>query len=126
LTSSITASVNVRIKAVRQALNLSQRDFARNIYISQSFYGAIELGQQQANKRVIQLVATRFNVNKDWLLTGEGEMFDKPPPDVKLEQLIEVFNELNGLFQDYILLQTKELLKVQQKGAETARKDGSL
>ncbi|MDR0910116.1 MAG: helix-turn-helix domain-containing protein [Spirochaetaceae bacterium] len=111
--------VNERIKAVRQGLGLSQRAFAKEIYISQSFYGAIELGQKEPNNRIIQLIATRFNVNKDWLITGKSEMFEKSPPDVKLEQLVAIFKQLNGLFQDYILLQINALLKVQNKSEES-------
>jgi len=42
-------------------------------------------------------------------------MFSGNPPDVKLEQLNRIFNELNGLFQDYLIIQAKELLRVQQK-----------
>jgi len=42
-------------------------------------------------------------------------MFSGNPPDVKLEQLNRVFNELNGMFQDYLITQAKELLKIQQK-----------
>jgi hypothetical protein len=40
---------------------------------------------------------------------------DNNPPDVKLEQLNRLFNELNPLFQDYLVIQAKELLKVQKK-----------
>jgi hypothetical protein len=42
-------------------------------------------------------------------------MFSGPAPNVKLEQLTGIFNELNEVFQDYLLLQTKELLKIQKK-----------
>jgi hypothetical protein len=40
---------------------------------------------------------------------------DGSPPDVKLEQLNQIFNELNATFQDCLINQAKELLKVQQK-----------
>ena len=46
---------------------------------------------------------------------GKGKMFSGNPPDFKLEQLTRIFNELNGLFQDYLIIQAKELSKVQQK-----------
>jgi hypothetical protein len=37
------------------------------------------------------------------------------PPDVKLEQLRRIFDTLNPLFQDYLIIQAKELWKVQEK-----------
>ncbi|MDR2314212.1 MAG: helix-turn-helix transcriptional regulator, partial [Spirochaetaceae bacterium] len=36
--------INDRIKKIRITLGLSQREFSKRIYISQSFYGDIELG----------------------------------------------------------------------------------
>ena len=42
-------------------------------------------------------------------------MFSGNPPDVKLEQLNLIFNQLNSLFQDYLITQAKELLNVQKK-----------
>jgi hypothetical protein len=42
-------------------------------------------------------------------------MFSGSPPDVKQEQLNQIFNELNSPFQDCLINQAKELLKVQQK-----------
>jgi len=42
-------------------------------------------------------------------------MFSGNPPDVKLENLNQIFNQLNGLFQDYLIIQAKELLRVQIK-----------
>jgi hypothetical protein len=38
--------------------------------------------------------------------------------DVKLKQLNQIFNVLNPLFQDYLILQAKELFKVQEKRTE--------
>ncbi|GHV82065.1 hypothetical protein AGMMS49991_06230 [Spirochaetia bacterium] len=107
-------SVNARIKAVRTALKLSQRDFCKEIYVSQSLYGAIEVGERKVNNRHIALIVSRYKVNKDWLLTGTGEMFSEKIPDVKSELLGEIFNELIETYQDYLLLQANELLKIQK------------
>jgi transcriptional regulator with XRE-family HTH domain len=108
-------SVNTRIKAIRQALKLSQRDFCKGVYLSQSLYAAIELDQRKVNDRHIALIVNKYKANKDWLLTGKGEMFLEPIFNVKLELLTEIFNELNETLQDYLLLQGKELLKIQRK-----------
>ena len=106
---------NDRIKEIRTSLGLSQRQFSKRIYISQSFYGEIELGHQQVTDRIIHLVSTQFNINKEWIKTGNGEMFSSPPPDVKLERLIEIYNNLDEQLQDYLLLQSDVLLKIQKE-----------
>jgi transcriptional regulator with XRE-family HTH domain len=114
----MTIAVNARLKEIRTTLKLSQSDFAKGIHLSQSSYARLELEQYQANDRIIDLVATRYGVNKDWILTGKGDMFDARP-NVKLQELIDIFNELDDVFQDYILTQIKEILKVQKKTKET-------
>ena len=108
-------SINERLKAVRTALKLSQRDFSKGIFLEQSSLARIEQGKITVNERIIELICSKYNVNKNYLKDGKGKMFSGNPPDVKLEQLNRIFNELNGLFQDYLIIQAKELLRVQQK-----------
>ena len=107
--------VNDRIKQVRTVLNISQRDFAKRIYISQALLGNIELGNRNVNDRTIQLISTAFNVSKNWLLTGEGEMLTSPAVDNKLSNLIENFNQLEDTLKDFLLDQSKSLLKIQKE-----------
>ena len=108
-------SIKDRIKAVRKGLKLSQNDFGKRIYISQSLLTEIEAGNRKVNNRIIQLIVSQYNVNKEWLLTGKGDTFITPPPNIKKERLLEIFNELDDILQDYLLLQSKELLKIQKK-----------
>jgi transcriptional regulator with XRE-family HTH domain len=107
--------INDRLKEIRTAVGISQREFSKRIYISQSFYGELELGNQVINERIIHLVSTTFNVNKEWLRTGKGEIFSSEPPDVRLERLIEIYNNLDEQLQDYLLLQSDVLLKIQKE-----------
>jgi transcriptional regulator with XRE-family HTH domain len=119
----MAVSINARIKTVRKTLGLSQRAFCKGIFLSHSFYAQIESGTRKANERVYELISTKYNVNKDWLLTGKGEMFSGPAPDVELEQLIEIYKELDPLFREYIMLQIKQLLNVQKRGKKGENKE---
>jgi transcriptional regulator with XRE-family HTH domain len=104
-------TVYERIKEIRTTLGISQREFSKQIYIAQSFYGDIELGKKNLNDRIIQLISSQFNVNKDWIKTGEGEMFTAPPPDIRRERLIEIYNQLPEWLQDCLIEQSSLLLK---------------
>jgi transcriptional regulator with XRE-family HTH domain len=108
------AEIRDRVKKVRTALNASQREFAKRIFISQTLLGEIELGNRKVKERTVQLIATEFNVNREWLLTGKGEMFSSPPPDLQLEKLLDIFRQLDRPLKDYLLDQSKGLLKIQQ------------
>jgi transcriptional regulator with XRE-family HTH domain len=117
------SDVNDRIKELRTTLKLSQRSFAERIFISQSLYADMELGKVSFKERFIQLISSQFNISIDWIKTGEGEMFTAPPPDFRLEYLIDIFNQLDPLLQDYVLLHLKELLNIQRLKIDTKKED---
>ncbi|MDR1175807.1 MAG: helix-turn-helix domain-containing protein [Treponema sp.] len=107
--------IKERIKEIRTRLNISQRDFSQRIFISQTLLGEIELGNRTVTDRTIQLISTEFNLNKDWILTGQGDMFTAPPPDIQLENLIEIYKQLDVVLRNYLLEQSKSLLKLQKE-----------
>jgi transcriptional regulator with XRE-family HTH domain len=104
--------VHERLKEIRKSLKLSIREFSKQIYISHSLYGELELGHRKTTDKIIQLISSRFNVSKDWILTGQGDMFTAPPPDIQLERLIEIYNTLDGLLKECLLEQSDILLKI--------------
>jgi transcriptional regulator with XRE-family HTH domain len=106
--------INDRLKAIRKSLNVSQKIFAKGIFISTSYYAGIETGHRQVNNRIVDLISKVYNVSKDWILNERGEMFSSAPPDMKLEELVAIFGRLNSHFQGYILEQVKNLEKIQE------------
>jgi transcriptional regulator with XRE-family HTH domain len=112
------STIKERIKAVRTALNLSQKDFCKGIYISQSLYAKIETGERKPTERIYELISNKYKVSKDWLITGKGDMFSISPPDVELEQLLEIIRGLDPLFRDYIIQQVKQLANLHRKSNE--------
>jgi transcriptional regulator with XRE-family HTH domain len=106
-------SINDRLKEARLALNLSQRAFSKGIFLkSGGYYGDIETHRNEVNERVIELVCSVYGVNKVWLKTGKGKMFDKKI-DNQLEEMTVLFNQLNTHFKGYVLTQIKQLVKLQ-------------
>ena len=104
--------INQRIKLIRTELNISQNEFSKKIFISQSSLGEIETGVRKVNDRIIQLICSEFNVNKNWIKTGQGNMFDVEKPDIKLSHLIEIYKQLEKPLQNYLLEQSESLLKL--------------
>jgi transcriptional regulator with XRE-family HTH domain len=106
--------INERIREIRHALQMSQVQFSRAVYISNGYLAEIELGHRKVNDRLIQLIASSFGVNKRWLLTGEGAMFISTP-DQKLERITGLFKELTPQFQDHALKQIDLLIELQNQ-----------
>ncbi|GHV71611.1 hypothetical protein AGMMS49928_24190 [Spirochaetia bacterium] len=109
------SSINERIKAVRKALNISQKNFCESIYLSYSFYVKIEAGTRNPNERVYELICNKYKVNKEWLITGKGEMFIETRPDVELEELMGIIKELDPLFKECIIQQIKLMANLHKK-----------
>ena len=105
-------TINERIIELRHTLKLSQRAFAKAIYVSNGYLAGIELGHNKVKDRLIHLISSSFSVNKNWLLTGEEPMFNASSEE-KLKYLTGIFCELYPDFQDFILRQIDELIKLQ-------------
>ena len=104
--------IHDRLKKIRDHFKLSIRDFSKKIYFSHSLYGQVECGNREPNDRIIQLISSKFNVNKEWIITGKGEMFTSPPPDIRLEKIMEIYNTIDDSLKECLLEQSKILLKV--------------
>jgi transcriptional regulator with XRE-family HTH domain len=105
-------TVNKRIKQVRQALNMTQTDFSRAIYVSSGYTAEIENEHRTANDRIVHLVSLTFGVSETWLKTGKGDMFQTAPSERK-ERIVSLFSELNPRFQEYALSVIGQLIKLQ-------------
>lgn len=68
--------MNERIKHLRKdILNLSQKDFADKIGLSENFVWMIEKGSRAPSDRTIADICREFGVDRIWLETGTGEPF---------------------------------------------------
>ena len=67
---------NERVKYLRKnILKLTQQDFSEALKISRSIMGNIEIGRIALTDRVIDTICEKFNVNKEWIIDGIGEIF---------------------------------------------------
>ena len=78
-----------RLKQLRKELGLTQQEFSDQIGIKRNTFSQYENGRNEPIDAVIKLICGKFNVNEDWLRTGEGEMFPDISRDDELQHLIE-------------------------------------
>lgn len=67
--------MNERLKKLRKALDLTQQEFADRIGIKRNSFANYETGRNTPIDAIIVSICKEFNVNENWLRTGEGEMF---------------------------------------------------
>lgn len=69
-------SLSERIKAVRKAAGLNQKDFGTKIGIGMSAVSLLESGTNNPSDQTLRLICSEFGISRRWLETGEGEMID--------------------------------------------------
>lgn len=85
--------MNERIKKLRQQLGLSQDEFGRRLGVTRGAVTNIELNKVEPKPLFVDLICREFNVNEEWLRTGEGEMFN---PKSRNEELFEFVTNAIG------------------------------
>jgi len=70
-----------RLVAIRKHIGgnkkISQSSFAELLGTTRNAIASYELGKVVPNDTFIQLLCSKFDVNEQWLRTGEGEMFEE-------------------------------------------------
>lgn len=95
-----------RIKEVREKLGFSRQDeFARAINISFRTYQTYEQGQVKVIPHTfIEKLNKQYNVSFEWLLTGNGSMFESEVGNINKsfqEELINDIQKLSPKKQEY-------------------------
>ncbi len=103
--------VNVKIKELRESLNLSQEEFGKSIGLSKSGISNIESGNRGVRESYIELICTKYNVSKVWLTDG-SELAKEVH---HLESFIEYLKSLNYSVQPIPCSETSCVYEVQSK-----------
>ena len=82
-----------RIRKLRRSLDMTQQEFADRIGIKRNTIANYENGRNDPVDSVVSLICREFNVNENWLRTGEGDMFVERTRD---EQIASFFEDLQS------------------------------
>lgn len=71
-----------RIREIRKELNLTLEKFGERLGVGRGAISAIELGNRNLTDQMARSICREYNVSYDYLINGEGEMFDDLPQTV--------------------------------------------
>lgn len=83
--------MNERIKLLRKELSLTTEAFGEKLGITRSAVSNIENGHRAVTPQMFKSICREFNINEEWLRTGNGEMFIKR---TKNQEIIDFLGEL--------------------------------
>lgn len=68
--------MNERIKELRKSLGLTMEKFGERLGVTKVAISNIEKGNRNVTDQMFKFICREFNVNENWLRTGEGSMFN--------------------------------------------------
>jgi transcriptional regulator with XRE-family HTH domain len=85
-----------RLKLIREKLGLKQKDFAEKLNVSGPTLSDLEKGKYKPRYELFYHISKEYNVNLNYLLFGEGEMFVSPAGEIagRIEKLAEENGEV--------------------------------
>ena len=85
--------ISERFKQLRAELGKSQTEFGAGIGVSRSVINNIERGVTEPSDVFLNHLCVVYNVNREWLETGDGELFDKSEQLDETAKLIESISD---------------------------------
>ena len=73
--------MNERIKELRKILGLTSEKFGARLGVGKTAISGIETGRRNVTDQMFLSICREFNVNEEWLRTGNGDMFVELPPE---------------------------------------------
>lgn len=110
--------IKERIKEIRKTNKLSQKAFGELLGVSRDVVTNIEYGRVEPKTLLINHICQVFNVNKEWLINGTGDMYIIPLDTIKQAKIVAELNtsdpELMELVENILLLSedNQDLIKV--------------
>lgn len=80
-----------RVKEIRKNLTLTLEKFGEKLGVGKTAISKIERNENTLTDQMAKAICHEYNVNYDWLICGEGEMFSVLPQTV-LDELCKQYN----------------------------------
>ena len=91
-----------RVREIRKALGLTLEKFGDKLGVKKNTLSALERGVNGLTDQMAKSICREFNVSYDYLIYGDGEMFDDLPQTI-LDELCQQY-DLDGLDRQIIEL----------------------
>lgn len=103
--------MNNRLKELREALDLSQNEFANKLNLQRNSVSLIENGKRNLSRRTIIDICEKFNVNEEWLCNGTGEMFRKDEKSLidKLAEQYQIDDFLKSCLETLVKMDLEDM-----------------
>lgn len=95
-------NIGSRIKQIRKESGLTQGEFGSRIGISLSGVSSLEIGKNTPSEQTIRAICSEFNVNRDWLVDGVGQMEASRPFVPELMRILRQHPALKTVLESLV------------------------
>lgn len=93
-----------RIRKIRKELDLTQQRLADTIGVKRNTIAQYEMGRTVPSDAIVFSICREFNINEDWLRTGNGEMFNKQSRSEQMAKLTkQLLSEEDDSFKNRLI-----------------------
>ena len=78
-----------RVNEIRKSLNLTMEKFGEKLGVTKSAINKIEKNERVLTDQMSKSICREFNVNYDYLVNGEGDMFSNLPQTILDELCVQ-------------------------------------
>lgn len=82
------SAMNLRMRQAREKLNLSQAAFGDGAGVGLGVIKNIDYNRTEPNPLYFDLLCKAYNIDRQWIETGEGEMFRESTQDERIAQFV--------------------------------------
>lgn len=121
-------TLGTRIKQLREKLELSQRQVADRIGVTQEAVSQLErFPDRIPSSETLSKLARFFQVDPEWLLTGKGQQSPISSLTPEESEMVLLFRALSPAAKDYIMARCREMYRQEydQKVASTPDGDST-
>ena len=107
-----------RVRELRSSLNLTLEKFGEKLGVGKTAISKIEHQERNLTEQMSLSICREFDVNEQWLRTGEGEMFKERSPSEEIGYYVEDLLEYDGhgnAFYDMIVEMMKTYVELDEK-----------
>lgn len=115
-----------RIKEIRKTLDLTLDKFGEKLGVTKQTVSRIENGVNNVTDQMARSVCREYNVNYDYLMYGEGEMFDNLPQTIVDELCVQYdLNDFDkALVEMYVSLPVGSRERIKEYMKQLVKKVG--
>lgn len=109
--------ISNKLRLIRNYYNLTQEEFANNLGVSRVNLVHIEKGRVNPTPTLIKYICLLYSIDIDWLLDDTASqpiIFKQVNKSDMINDIMLYYNQLNPVYQEFILSQVKQLLQIQQ------------